>query len=441
MTAQPRPFGLMFAGLAAPDDDRLAREIGKPFGPMHSSGQGGNERITAGFTYLGQLIDHDLTFDASSSLARPANPNAVQNFRTAAFDLDSIYGLGPAIHSHLYNPQDPRKLAVEQRGQDVPRLGSGVAVIGDPRNDDNVIVSQLLTAFINFHNEVVDQIGGTFEEAQRSVQWHYQWIVLHKYLPKIVGFSTQHIFQNSPQRFWYGNNPPFIPVEFSLAAFRFGHSQIRARYDINSDVQGKGLSIFPDLDGHQPVPPLRRVDWSFFFNSGGAMTAQPSLPIHPFLAAPLFSMPAQSLGLPPNADPVLLSLAYRDIRRGQLRDLPSGHDIAAKIGLKRQEIVPADLIWSKVKQRLVRAGSQYDPTGQPVPLFLYVLFEAQELANSKHLGPLAGRIVSDVFIGLLKGDPDSFLSVNPNWTPQFGSNGDFDITDLLELARQQQNKL
>lgn len=417
------------------EDDELAQEIGRAFGPMHSSGQGENKTMPAGFTYLGQLIDHDLTFDPSPGLQAPRNPNAVRNFRTAAFDLDSIYGFGPNVSSHLYDPNDPRKLFLGPGRADLPRLQNDIAVIGDPRNDENIIVSQLLTAFINFHNEAVDQTGGTFEEAQQLVRWHYQWIVLHQYLPKVVGDSTQNILRNSSGRWRQAS----IPLEFSLAAFRFGHSQIRARYDINSDVQGKARLILPDLAGHRRLRPIDRVEWPFFFDLKNGNRPQPSLPIHPFLSPPCLSMPPGSVG--PTNSPVELSLAYRDIRRGQLRELPAAHEAAAKLHIPQRLIVPMESVWARIKARQVRSGSRHDPSGKDVPLWLYILFEAQDFGNSEHLGPLGGRIVSDVCVGLLESAPESFLSQNPNWTPTFGSTpGDFDIADLIRMAEAQKNR-
>jgi hypothetical protein len=431
-------FGRLFPNLdAAPDDDKLAQEIGRPFGPMHSSGQGGNPRLPAGFTYLGQFIDHDLMFDPTLSLEPKHNQEPVRNFRTSAFDLDSVYALGPSANPYLYNSRDPRKLLVENRGQDLPRLDNEIAVIGDPRNDENVIVSQLLAAILNFHNEVIDQENRSFEETRQLVRWHYQWIALHEYLPAITGRSVDDILQNSAPRFWQASEQPFTPFEFSLAAFRFGHGQIRRRYDVNSNVQGKGRLILPDLGGRRRLKANDRIEWQFFFEMGNGHRPQPSLPIQPFLAPPLLSLPREMLGprRPARGD-FELSLAYRDIRRGQLHRLPDGHAVAKKLGI--QKVVSADLIWEKTKERLERSGSNYDPYGKPVPLWFYILFEAQEFANGEHLGPVAARIISDVFVGLLKGDPESFLSKKPDWRPTLGANpGKFGIADLLRIAEKQ----
>jgi hypothetical protein len=428
MDIQPGPFFHLFDLEPAPDDDQLAQEVGRPFGPMHASGQGANPRIPAGYTYLGQLIDHDLAFDPTMTLSPRGNAHPPRNFRTAAFDLDSVYGLGPNVSHYLYDPKNPRKLALGGNRNDVPRLGN-VAVIGDPRNDENIIVSQLLTALLNFHNEVVDRENTSFEETRRMVRQHYQWIVLNDYLPRIVGRPLEAIQKEAESRGYPDN--PLIPLEFSVAAFRFGHSQVRKRYDINSNVQGKARLILPDLAGHKQLEPVDHIEWSFFFELDRTNPPQPSLPIQPFIAPPMMNMPHEMLG-PIDAE-FERSVAYRDIRRGQLLGLPEAHAVAERLRIPKEMLVSKDFIWAAITERLRRAGSKYDPSGKPVPLWLYILFEAQELARGEHLGPVGGRLVSDVFLGLMKADPESVLSIK-NWKPTLAGDGKFDIGDLLGFA-------
>jgi Animal haem peroxidase len=198
---------------------------------------GDNPAIEAGYTYLGQFIDHDLTFDPTSQLQRQNDPDALNNFRTPRFDLDSVYGSGPdgdpflydeggvklRIESTSYDPNqlDLPRTAVLRRDGDgqlvlvdgQPILDRGRALIPDPRNDENLIISQLHVAFMRFHNAVVDALEPNYEEkanqtgrpnqppsdfnprrlleqAQRIVRWHYQWIVVHEFLPLIVGHDV-----------------------------------------------------------------------------------------------------------------------------------------------------------------------------------------------------------------------------------------------------------
>src|SRR5213076_304467 len=125
--------------------------------------------ISAGFTYLGQFIDHDLTFDPASSLQKQNDPEALVDFRTPRFDLDCLYGRGPADQPYLYRADgvhmllgnaltgadnDPHARGVP-RNQPEPSEPAR-ALIGDPRNDENIIVSQLHAIFLRFHNKVVE---------------------------------------------------------------------------------------------------------------------------------------------------------------------------------------------------------------------------------------------------------------------------------------------
>ena len=217
-----------------------------------------NPAMTAGFTFLGQFLDHDMTFDPTSSLARRQDPEAIRNFRIPALDLDSVYGGGPVASPHLYDAsvdggrttllveEIPGSAAVSIDGSprsDLPRNAQRTALLGDPRNDENLIVSQLHVALLRFHNRVVADVkaelgggytaGEIFAEAQRVVRWHYQWLILHDFLEATVGAAlAAHVRQHGPRHFKW-RHAPFIPVEFSVAAYRFGHSQVRPSYRAN----------------------------------------------------------------------------------------------------------------------------------------------------------------------------------------------------------------
>jgi hypothetical protein len=200
-------FGRMFRKLPAqrPPDDLLAFLAATMIEPAGAGPELDNPAIPAGYTYLGQFVDHDITFDPTSKLQRLNDPNALRNFRTPRFDLDSLYGAGPSDNPFLYEDEGEFagvKLLVGRRldqpafrgaeARDLPRNWQGRALIGDPRNDENNIVPQLQLAFIDFHNAVVDRVKAEeglsgqplFEEAQRQVRWHYQWVVVHDFLKK-----------------------------------------------------------------------------------------------------------------------------------------------------------------------------------------------------------------------------------------------------------------
>jgi hypothetical protein len=405
-----------------------------------------NPNLTAGITFLGQFLDHDITFDPTSSLQSQVDPATIPNFRTPAFDLDSVYGSGRRASPHLYDRTSPDGIKLLIDGgwpKDVPRTSQNIAIIGDPRNDENLIVSQLHLAFLKFHNAVVDELmsGGAtnptvvFDEAQRLVRWHYQWIILNEFLPKTVGQELVDSVLTNGRRFYNPRGVPFIPVEFSVAAYRFGHSQVRPGYIANfSGDNGQPFlkHIFDRTANHNgPDPddlsggsraPRRFVDWQTFFNVGptppghenlGA-SPKPNKRIDTKLSSPLFMLPFG----PPN-DPQ--TLAQRNLLRHLTFGLPSGQRVAK--AMKIEPLTPDDLF-------------DLQPLGfdEQTPLWFYILKEAERKAGGLMLGAVGGRIVAEVFIGLLQSDPASYLRQNPNWKPVLGQNQTFEMADLLRFA-------
>lgn len=289
---------LPFLDARQPTGEATADPMGVPNGPMDLGAATHDSKIPAGFTFLAQFLDHDLDFDPTSSLERQADPNAITNFRTPALDLDNVYASGPMASPHIYDQVNVDRLLVN--GTDLARNAQGKALIGDPRNDENMIVSQLELAFMKCHNAIVDGLyAGTFKDvfgalattnedtsggestvflaAQQLLRWHYQWMVIHEFLPLFCGKAVvDDILANGPQFYTPKKvNQPFIPVEFSVAAYRFGHSTIRANYNINP--AHPSVPLFPtnpaapsaprtDLRGG-PVDPTFAIQWSNFFRA------------------------------------------------------------------------------------------------------------------------------------------------------------------------------
>lgn len=468
-------FGRLFPTLPsfAPDKTQVRaalRRLGQPEGlmdpeptPPPSPENPDNPDVPAGFTFFGQFIDHDLTFDPTSSLDRQNDPESIENFRTPTFELDSVYASGRAASPHLYDINSGRtKFLIEKLDpadatsqDDLPRNSQNVAIIADPRNDENVIVSQLQLAFLKFHNAVVDQVqdetlefADVFAEAQRLVRWHYQWIVLHEFLPHIVGEEVIEDILNteSPagapiphghgrdgqrprgRRFYDWKNKPFIPVEFAVAAYRFGHSMVRPGYRLND---GFAAGLFnADLDPADPDPndlrgtkraPRRFVQWKNFFSiEDGQPPPQSSKRMDTVLSRPLFELPFTGPNLPDDAD--ITSLAQRNLLRHLTFSLPSGQAVAKAMGI--EPLDRADL-------------ADLDEFGlaRSTPLWFYILREAHIEEGGRRLGPVGGRIVAEVFIGLLQGDRQSFLRQDPDWEPTLGPEpGKFGIADLLKVA-------
>jgi hypothetical protein len=463
----PSRFGRLFQRLpafAAPSD-ALAEaliDLGRPggildarddlsAGPVRliteaalSAGNPNNPTQTAGTTFLGQFVDHDITFDRSSRLGVPTDPASVRNVRTPALDLDSLYGGGPEAASHLYRREDRRRLRIEHGGafEDLPRDREGVAVIGDPRNDENVMVAGLHAAFILFHNAVVDRARrdrgdddrDVFARARRIVTWHYQWIVLHELLPQIAGGDLVDRILHSGRRI-YTPSRAVMPVEFQGAAYRFGHSIVRPSYRANLagdrgepffgmvfDRAGEGQSDPVDLRGGARAR-RRFIGWQTFFDFGDG-EVKPNKRIDAKLSTPLFDLPLGTIsdGQPPT------SLATRNLLRQVTWSMPSGQAVAAAIGAA--PLAPGDL------SELERYGLGLE---RSTPLWYYVLREAAVQCEGQTLGPVGGRIVAEVLIGLLQLDDGSFASRRPDWRPTLPTRsgrvtGEFAMVDLLTLA-------
>jgi len=398
---------------------------------------GDNPGHPAGYTFLGQFVDHDITFDPVSSLERSNDPDALNSFRTPRFDLDSLYGAGRSDSPFLYDQEDPAKLLVGRNAApihepvDLPRNHQGRALIGDPRNDVHVILAQMHLAFVHFHNAVVDRLRSSFfpdhelfDEARRLTLWHYQWVVVDDFLRRLVGTEVlDSVLRRDPAtgrlrtslRFYRWKVQPYIPVEFSAAAYRFGHSQVRPAYRLNDTLEA--LPILTDirvphplqhLGGFRPLPKRWTVQWNLFFELGGA-PPQLSRRIDTKISKPMCALPV-------TVDRDRRSLALLNLLRGRSLGLPSGQSVAAAMGTS----VP--------DKQLGLSG--------PTPLWHYVLREAEVLNEGHRLGPTGGRIVAEVLLGLLRGDPSSFLNLAPEWKPELpaAEPGRFTMPDLLRFA-------
>lgn len=410
-----------------------------------------NPHDTAGMTFLGQFIDHDLTFDATSRLGVAADPTRSPNNRTARFDLDSIYGGGPVAQSELYDPAHPIMFRLESGGQfeDVPRRADHCAIVGDPRNDSNLIASELHAAFLKFHNNAVEAVTrrgtdpiDTFTAARELLTWHYQWLVVNRVLPNFVGRPmVDDVLRHGPR--FFSRRGPFIPVEFSGAAYRFGHSMIRPSYRANlaGDESKPFFGLIFDSrvvvpDGQNPTTDpgdlrggfrssRRFIGWQTFFDFGGAYTAQvkPNKVIDTVLSTPLFALPVSAIAHIPGA-PGPTALPQRTLLRHLTWSLPSGQAVARRMG--------ADVLH---RHDLADFGAHGHRLDRSTPLWLYVLREAELVNAGQFLGPVGGRIVAEVMLGLLQADPSSYLNQQPRWHPHLGATGgDYQIADFLRFA-------
>jgi len=392
-----------------------------PFLPGPGGRPADDAQEAAGWPFFGQLIAHDITADRSP-VGLTTDVEALRNRRSPRLDLEMVHAEGPVGSPYLYDVSDGAKFLIGDDGSDLARNSQGTALVGDPRNDVHVFVAQLHLAFLHAHNGLVDRLRDDgvperdlFEEARSALVWHYQWVVVHDFLTRLVGRDVVDDVLKEPRFFAPPVGEAFIPLEFADAAYRYGHGQIRHRYRLRPD--GPEYHLFPDLFGHGPVSAEHRVTWSQIFDMPGSPPAQRAKRLNGGLPASLIALPEAITGEVETAD--YRSLAVRDLMRGRATALPSGQAVAEVMG------VPA-LTPEQV-------GVQW---GGATPLWLYILKEAEHMGSGDRLGPVGGRIVAEVLIGLLRADRNSFLVADPGWRPTLPAEAEFGLADLLAFATQ-----
>lgn len=436
-----KPGGIMDA-----NDNLAAGPVALITDPALNTVNINNTQHTAGTTFMGQFMDHDMTFDISSRLGSPALVLMSPNGRTPDFDLDSVYGDGFIGSPQLYDPADLARFRIESGGQfeDVPRDPlTSAAIISDPRNDENMMISGLQAAFLRFHNAMVDKLraddpgissADVFAEARRLTVYHYQWMIVHEFLPQFVGQDMVDAILTNGRRFYVPSmGAGYIPVEFQIA-YRFGHSMIRPSYRANlagdNGAAFFGLVFDPAAEGSaDPIDlrgkaraPRRFIGWQTFFDFGDG-EVKPNKIIDTKVSTPLFNLPLITLpdGTPPT------SLMQRNLLRHVTWSIPSGQGIARAMGIRPLS-----------SSSFADIGAVRSSFATATPLLFYVLREAEVLEGGLHLGPVGGRIVGEVILGLLQSDPDSYLNAQPDFLPNVptraGSPTGFKMADFLTFA-------
>lgn len=440
-----------------------------------------NPFMPAGFTYLSQLVDHDLTFDTQSSLASGGDSRP-SNERSPRLDLDCLYGSGPSDRPYMYAADGASLI---DAGRDLPRASNGRAIIGDPRNDENSIVCQLQMALIKFHNAVVTQLKTTglkgdalFAAARREVRWTYQRVLTDDFLPRLIHGDVLDQFLDDRKRCGTQGYKLFteskrgtIPQEFSAATYRMGHSMVRDGYRLNPDFRAKifdAVGTPESLVGFGPLPLDHGIVWrSFFYDSAkeasGGTTPPPgelarnttesktrmqfSYKLDTTITNPLAHLPPQIVS---TGDPHK-SLGERNLLRGNLFRLATGQEVAAAIGvpaLAASQMTTRPSVDGQTQRNRI---ADIDPRlTSETPLWFYILCEAEqpvrdaEMNNGggplsedamtkigTQLGPVGGRINAEVFYGLLDSDPDSVVYAPANWNPLVKK---FRMSEVLKMA-------
>jgi hypothetical protein len=463
-----------------------------------------NSTIPPIYTYWGQFIDHDLTANTDrdsdiSDITRPdlvpLQPSVVaeklRNLRHPALNLDSVYGDGPTFDSdspteaadfyegiklkvgtaaaESNDPNRPiggvRIPPEDDLQRDLPRVDKK-ARIGDDRNDENLIIAQFHLAFLRFHNAVVDwvtanesdQYGGdaaVFDRARQLVRWHYQWLVVHDYLKTVTltGVADK-ILLGGNKHYEPRDGEVYMPLEFSVAGYRFGHSMVRAVYDYNRNFGRPGNNLAPNapffllflftgnatrpFGGTTDVLPFNWIiEWNRMVDKGARFPDQFARKIEPRLAPPLrdLSNRGNDPQLPDEVKLILKRLATSNLLRGYLLAMPTGQAVAEAMGvpvLSAREL-------QQDNNPVVNDALQDGGFLQRTPLWFYLLKEAEVRANGNSLGELGSRIVCETLIGQLRADPDSYLNQEGGWSPDQGvklPNGDPIVTigDFLRFA-------
>jgi hypothetical protein len=420
-----------------------------------------NPTMTAGSTFVGQFTDHDITFDQTSRLGVSQDPLKSPNARTPALDLDSVFGGGPGIRPDLYVPNPDGSVGPQLKigsggvHEDVPRTANGdgtySAILGDPRNDENLMIAGLHCAHILFYNRVLSDLSSIdlspypaaqgadlsnahdqFLIARQITLWHYQWLLVNEHLQQIAGQAMVNNVLTNGSKFY---KPPagdaFMPIEFAAACYRFGHSIVRPSYRANF-TSGTGDSTSPtanpffalvfdatapnfsgpinydrdDLLGGYPAA-RRYIGWQTFFDFGDGQVKN-NKKIDTKLSSVLFTLPVPAIA--PGGQITPLVLPQRTLLRHLTWGLPSGQQVAKAMGVP--PLKPGDM---------GGIDHVYKPFGSSTPLWYYILAEAKATSGGVTLGPIAGRIVTETLIGLLRADATSYLNANPGWTPFLGA--------------------
>ena len=461
-------------GTQAPAESQLGEQLLADLARVMAAGGGGPSEAPAGFTYLGQFIAHDLSFERVTVQPGRLRVGAVAQQRSPTLDLDSLYAVGFGSDEVAWQA-DEAKLrlgrTVAAGGQparddlDLPREPNGRAIIPDKRNDENLAVAQTQVAFMRFHNAIVDTLDdglnaeGRFNQTRDLVTRHYQWIVWHDFLPKVCDESViADVIARGRLAFETGaahgdGTVPKLPIEFSVAAFRFGHSMLRTNYDWNAamDDGAATLDVLFTLSATSGglttgIPSTAVADFRRLYDFGGDGHAglgsedDPgfnfAMRIDTALNARTGALPAASFsqpGDPPPTDPKLANLAFRDMGRASGRRMATGQEMWAFLNALDPEIEPLtddDLRNGMGGARITRLlPADVDAIVQHTPLWFYILREAEVHGGKLH--GVGARIVVEVVHRAIEASSTSIFD-GTGWEPTPG--GDFRMTDLLLKA-------
>ncbi|HEX8459378.1 MAG TPA: peroxidase family protein [Pyrinomonadaceae bacterium] len=415
--------------------------------------------IPSAYTYFAQFVSHDITHDAvtldvdlSKSQIEPWPLDDILqklvNSRRPTLDLDSVYEpayykgecysvprksgndnemmIGPALRGNDFIPDHdlPRWLEKENPDPNFDRT----AKVGDGRNDENLILSQLHVAFLRAHNAIVAK-GSSFDEARKLLRQHYQWIVVGDFLNRVADPDIVKVIRSGAVKVY---SPPegddfFMPLEFTVAAFRFGHSLVRSVYDYNDEhKQATLLNLFMSnaLGYSFQLPSSWIIRWDRFLEGG------------PNVARRIDTRLAEPLGILLDPKGNLLQfehrLAVRDLLRGYILRIPTGQAVARALHMPVMSEAEIEKVAGEVSAEQKQV-LHYSGFSSRTPLWFYILAEAAHSGTGR-LGPVGSILVASVMVELVRRSKDSILN-DPAWSPTLGqTKGQFDLPDLFHLA-------
>ncbi|MGI8890473.1 MAG: peroxidase family protein [Chthoniobacterales bacterium] len=412
--------------------------------------------LPAGYTYFGQLVDHDLTLDETPlnlAINYASLPVATENAADGRFNLNHLYGAGPGSvqHGSLYETDGCSFRLGTVRSKsgetfDLP-LGKEGPEAAESRNTGNLILRQLCVMFLKLHNLAVQGLPATldpwerFNRARNRVCWQYQWLVREDYLYQVITHDVydQVVPHSRHTVDWLGKGFA-MPVEFSQAAFRFGHSMVREKYTLNLDNRGVPLrAIFDPRLGDKPLDPGMAIDWARFLDmSESSLTGRnrvPAMAIDTTMVPPLFHLPREKVHHFTEADAPDLpgALAVRTLLRGASTRLATGEGVTRAMGfvpLQDRGLPGGSASWKKLDELGLKGRT---------PLWYYLLLEAEMECGGVCLGTVGSQLVAEVVDGCLHSDGASYLSCfGSSWQPAPWKMLDGtmkSIRRLLDLAR------
>ncbi|MGI8890419.1 MAG: peroxidase family protein [Chthoniobacterales bacterium] len=403
--------------------------------------------LPAGYTYFGQFIDHDLTRDdipLAAAVGLCQAPSEVVNRAGGRLDLNHLYGDGPYSkkHGHLFASDGASFRLAQLRfglgdAVDFPLGPAGPEAVED-RNLENVILRQLCAMFLKLHNCAVQEESKEltpqrrFHRARSRVSWQYQWLVREDYLFRLVKREVyQSLVERGRSKIDWTKTGFSIPIEFSQAAFRFGHSMVRSQYDLNDRSRRTPLDeIFSFESRGRPLTSETVVDWNSFLGAGRPFLTMPSLPIDTNIAPPLFHLPKElHPELKSSARNLPTQLSVRTLLRGAANRIATGEQVAKAFGLSSlRERCPngGEESWAKL--------DELGLTGR-TPLWYYILLEAEVEQHGLRLGTLGSQLVLEVIDGCLRNDPNSYLSrAGANWRPAAWKAPGGEILEIRRLS-------